>query len=96
VDGPAVYDAHARVYRRRNLTHLHRDAPALASAARSFLERKSLIVVIATAVIVATTGIVATAVIATVVELAPYGPLGILPVGDVNVEPMRVLTERQA
>jgi hypothetical protein len=46
----------------------------------------ALIGVIAIAVIIATT----------VFELAPYGPLGILPVGDVNVEPMRVVTELQA
>ena len=30
------------------------------------------------------------------VELAPYGPLGILLVGDVNVEPRRVFKELQA
>jgi hypothetical protein len=29
-------------------------------------------------------------------ELAPYGPLGILLVGDVNVEPPRVFKELQA
>ena len=45
-----------------------------------------LIVVIATAVVD----------IATLVELAPYGPLGILLVGDVNVEPRRVFTKLQA
>src|SRR5215203_5751118 len=33
VDGPAVLDAHAQVHRRLNLTHLHRDASALALAA---------------------------------------------------------------
>jgi len=30
------------------------------------------------------------------VELAPYGSLGRLPVGDVNVEPTRVFKELQA
>jgi hypothetical protein len=41
---------------------------------------------------------IATAVvgIATAVELAPYGSLGRLPVGDVNVEPLRVFKELQA
>jgi hypothetical protein len=29
-------------------------------------------------------------------ELAPYGSLGRLPVGDVNVEPVRVFKELQA
>jgi hypothetical protein len=52
-----------------------------------------LIVVIATTVIVIATAVVAGA---TAVELAPYCPLGILPVGDVNVEPLRVLTKLQA
>jgi len=41
--------------------------------------------------------VLATAVISsTLVELAPYGPLGILLVGDVNVEPSRVFKELQA
>src|SRR3712207_4140519 len=35
VDGPAVLDAHAQVHRRLDLAHLHRDAPALASAAHT-------------------------------------------------------------
>jgi hypothetical protein len=41
---------------------------------------------------------IATAVLtsATLVELAPYGPLGILLVGDVNVEPLRVFEQLQA
>jgi hypothetical protein len=60
----------------------------------------TLIVVIATSVVVIATSVVgiATAVvgIATALELAPYGPLGILPVGDVNVEPRRVFTKLQA
>ena len=60
----------------------------------------SLIVGIATAVVVIAPAmvVIATAmvVIATAVELAPYGPLGILPVGDVNVEPPRVFTKLQA
>ena len=40
----------------------------------------------------------ATAVVgmATALELAPYGSLGRLPVGDVNVEPLRVFKELQA
>jgi hypothetical protein len=56
--------------------------------------RTTLIVVsIATAVV----GI-ATAVggIATALELAPYGSLGRLPVGDLNVEAPRVFKELQA
>ena len=59
-----------------------------------------LIVVIATAVVAIAAAVVtsATAVVtsATLVELAPYGPLGILLVGDVNVEPLRVFKELQA
>jgi hypothetical protein len=34
-------------------------------------------------------------VIATALELAPYGSLGRLPVGDLNVEPTRVFKELQ-
>jgi hypothetical protein len=59
-----------------------------------------LIVVIASAVVDIAAAVVtsATAVLtsATLVELAPYGPLGILLVGDVNVEPLRVFKELQA
>jgi hypothetical protein len=50
------------------------------------LRPSPLIVVIATAVLTS----------ATFVELAPYGPLGILLVGDVDVEPPRVFKELQA
>ena len=53
----------------------------------------SLIVGIATAVVVIAPAV---AVIATALELAPYGPLRILPVGDVDVEPPRVFTKLQA
>jgi hypothetical protein len=60
----------------------------------------TLIVVIATAVAAIATAVhtSATAVLtsAILVELAPYGPLGILLVGDVNVEPPRVFKELQA
>jgi hypothetical protein len=52
-----------------------------------------LIVVIATAVVAIAAAVVTSA---TLVELAPYGPLGILLVGDVNVEPLRVFKELQA
>jgi hypothetical protein len=52
-----------------------------------------LIVVIATAVVASATAVLTSA---TLVELAPYGPLGILLVGDVNVEPPRVFKELQA
>ena len=59
-----------------------------------------LIVVIATAVVDIAAAVLtsATAVLtsATFVELAPYGPLGILLVGDVDVEPPRVFKELQA
>jgi hypothetical protein len=59
-----------------------------------------LIVVIATAVVDISAAVLtsATAMLtsATLVELAPYGPLGILLVGDVNVEPRRVFKELQA
>ena len=59
-----------------------------------------LIVVIATAVVAMATAVhtSATAVLtsATLVELPPYGPLGRLPVGDLNVEPPRVFKELQA
>jgi hypothetical protein len=51
-----------------------------------------LIVVIATAVVASATAVLTSA---TLVELAPYGPLGILLVGDVDVEPPRVFTELQ-
>jgi hypothetical protein len=53
-----------------------------------------LIVVIATTAVVDIAAAVLSS--ATVVELAPYGPLGILPVGDVNVEAPRVFKELQA
>jgi hypothetical protein len=52
-----------------------------------------LIVVIATAVVAIAAAVVTSA---TLVELAPYGPLGILLVGDVNVEPLRVFEQLQA
>jgi hypothetical protein len=60
-----------------------------------------LIVVIASAVVdnaaVVLTSAAAVLTSATLlVELAPYGPLGILLVGDVNVEPLRVFKELQA
>jgi disulfide bond formation protein DsbB len=62
--------------------------------------RTTLIVVIATAMVAIATAVIgiATAVIgiATALELAPYGPLGILLVGDVNVEAPRVFKELQA
>jgi hypothetical protein len=45
-----------------------------------------IVVAIASAVIVMTAA----------VELAPYGPLGRLPAGDVNVEAPRVFKELQA
>jgi hypothetical protein len=51
------------------------------------LEPSTLIVVIATAVLTSAT---------LLVELAPYGPLGRLLVGDVDVEPSRVFKELQA
>src|SRR5918999_4477928 len=35
-DGPAVLDAHGQLHRRLDLTHLHRDAPALTCAASSY------------------------------------------------------------
>ena len=61
----------------------------------------TLIVVIATAVLTSATAVLtsATAVLTSatlLMELAPYGPLGILLVGDVNVEPRRVFKELQA
>ena len=52
-----------------------------------------IVVIVATAVVVIATAMVG---IAAAVELAPYGPLGRLPVGDVNVEPLRVFKEFQA
>ena len=60
-----------------------------------------LIVVIASAVVdnaaVVLTSATAVLISATLLmELAPYGPLGILLVGDVNVEPLRVFKELQA
>jgi hypothetical protein len=59
-----------------------------------------IVVGIATAVVgiaAAVVGIAAAVVdIATALELAPYGSLGRLPVGDLNVEPPRVFKELQA
>jgi hypothetical protein len=53
-----------------------------------------IVVGIAPAVVgIATAAVV---VIATALELAPYGSLGRLPVGDLNVEPTRVFKELQA
>ena len=52
-----------------------------------------LIVVIATAVVDIAAAVLTSA---TLVELAPYGPLGRLLGGDVNVEPRRVFKELQA
>jgi hypothetical protein len=57
------------------------------------LRPSPLIVVIATAVVDIATAVLTSA---TFVELAPYGPLGILLVGDVDVEPPRVFKELQA
>jgi hypothetical protein len=57
------------------------------------LEPSPLIVVIATAVVDIATAVLTSA---PLVELAPYGPLGILLVGDVNVEASRVFTKLQA
>jgi hypothetical protein len=51
------------------------------------------VVDIAAAVLTSATAVLTSA---TFVELAPYGPLGILLVGDVNVEPRRVFKELQA
>jgi hypothetical protein len=53
-----------------------------------------LIVVIATAVVNIAAAVLTSATL--LVELAPYGPLGILLVGDVDVEPPRVFKELQA
>jgi hypothetical protein len=56
--------------------------------------RTTLIVVgIAAAVVGIATAVVG---IATALELAPYGSLGRLPVGDLNVEAPRVFKELQA
>jgi hypothetical protein len=54
----------------------------------------ALIVVIATAVVDIATAVLTSATL--LMELASYGPLGILLVGDVNVEPTRVFKELQA
>jgi hypothetical protein len=51
-------------------------------------------VVIATAVVAIATAMIIIATAA--MELAPYGLLGRLPVGDVNIEPPRVFKELQA
>jgi hypothetical protein len=53
-----------------------------------------LIVVIAPAVVAIAAAVLTSATL--LMELAPYGPLGILLVGDVNVEPPRVFKELQA
>jgi hypothetical protein len=53
-----------------------------------------LIVVIATAVVDIAAAVLASATL--LVELAPYGPLGRLLVGDVDVEAPRVFKERKA
>ena len=51
----------------------------------------TLIGVIATAVVDIAAAVLTSATL--LVELAPYGPLGILLVGDVDVEPSRVFKE---
>jgi len=53
-----------------------------------------LIVVIASAVVDIAAVVLTSATL--LMELAPYGPLRILLVGDVNVEPRRVFKELQA
>ena len=53
-----------------------------------------LIVVFATAVVDIAAAMLTSATL--LMELAPYGPLGRLLVGDVNVEPSRVFTKLQA
>jgi hypothetical protein len=58
------------------------------------LEPSTLIVAIATAVVDIAAAVLTSATL--LVELAPYGPLGRLLVGDVNVEPRRVFKELQA
>ncbi len=58
------------------------------------MEPSPLIVVIATAVVDIAAAVLTSATL--LVELAPYGPLGILLVGEVNVEPTRVFKELQA
>ena len=50
-----------------------------------------LIVAIATAVVDIAAAVLTSATL--LMELAPYGPLGILLIGDVNVEPVRVFKE---
>jgi hypothetical protein len=58
------------------------------------LGQSPLIVVIAPAVVAIAAAVPTSATL--LMELAPYGPLGILLVGDVNVEPPRVFKELQA
>jgi hypothetical protein len=65
--------------------------PAITSDARTCTAL--IVVAIATAVMVMATAVI---VMATAVELASNGPLGRLPVSDVNVEPVRVFTKRKA
>jgi hypothetical protein len=52
------------------------------------------VVDIATAMLTSATAVLTSATL--LMELAPYGSLGILLVGDVNVEPSRVFTKLQA
>jgi hypothetical protein len=52
------------------------------------------VVAIAAAVLTSATVVLTSATL--LMELAPYSPLGILLVGDVNVEPRRVFKELQA
>ena len=53
-----------------------------------------LIVVVAPALVAIAPAVLTSATL--LMELAPYGPLGILLVGDVDVEPLRVFKELQA
>jgi hypothetical protein len=54
------------------------------------------VVAIATAAVVAVATAAVVAIATAAVELAPYGSLGRLLVGDVNVEALRVFKELQA
>ena len=57
------------------------------------MEPSPLIVVIATAVVDIAAAVLTSATL--LMELPPYGPLGVLLAGDVNVEPPRVFKELQ-
>ena len=70
-----------------------RPSPLIVVIATAVVDIAAAVLTSAAAVLTSATAVLTSA---TFVELAPYGPLGILLVGDVDVEPPRVFKELQA